>query len=68
MSPDEIKAYVDEHLEAKMGAIADLAVKKALEQIYAEVGKSVLKKTLWMVGVVVFALFMYLAGVGKIKP
>jgi hypothetical protein len=68
MTPDEIKAYVDEHLEAKMSAIADLAVKKALDQIYKEVGKSVLRRAAAVIGIALFALFMYLAGSGHIKP
>lgn len=42
--------------------IARIAAKTALNQVYAEVGKSVLKKTAWLIGVALFALLIFLAG------
>lgn len=46
--------------------IADRAAKRALEMVYAEVGRSVLKKAAWLVGVVVVGLFIWLAGKGHL--
>jgi len=42
--------------------IAKKAAKQALVQVYAEVGQSVLKRLLWLLGVALLALLIYLAG------
>lgn len=52
--------------EAQIGKIVDLAVAKVFERIYAEVGKSVLRKLAWAVGIAVTGLLLWLAGEGKI--
>ena len=49
-----------------MEAIADRAAERALEKVYQEVGKAVLKKIAWMIGVVVVGALMFLAGKGYI--
>lgn len=67
MTPEEIQSYVDNRLEAKMEVIADLAAKKALQQVYAEVGRGVLKKAAWVVGVGILALLAWLGGSGHLK-
>jgi hypothetical protein len=57
---------VEEHplTEQQIDAIATKAAHKALDLVYAEVGKSVLKRLAWIVGVVTLALLMFLAGKG----
>lgn len=48
--------------DAEIDAIAERAAKKALQSVYAEVGRSVLKKLAWLTGVVVLGLAMWLIG------
>lgn len=43
-------------------AIAERAAEVALNKVYTEVGKSVLKKMAWLAGVAVIGLAMWLAG------
>ena len=52
--------------EEQIEAIAERAAEKALEKVYASIGKSVVTKFLWLVGASVLALAAYLKGVGKI--
>ena len=52
--------------EAEIDAIAERAAKRALEQVYAEVGQSVLRKIAWIVGLVAIASLMWLAGKGSV--
>lgn len=52
----------------EMDQLATLAAEKALNKVYAEVGKGVLRKLAWLAGVVVFGLAMWLAGRGYYKP
>lgn len=47
--------------EAQIDAIAERAAEVALEKVYTEVGKSVLKKLAWLTGVAVVGLAMWLA-------
>ncbi len=48
----------DEQIEA----IAERAAEVALNKVYTEVGKSVLKKLAWLTGAAVVGLAMWLAG------
>jgi hypothetical protein len=48
--------------EAELDAIATRAARKAFDIMYAEVGKSVLKKLAWLTGVVVVGLALWLIG------
>lgn len=48
--------------EAQIDAIAERAAEVALEKVYTEVGKSVLKKLAWLTGVAVVGMAMWLAG------
>jgi hypothetical protein len=48
----------DEQIEA----IAERAAEVALNKVYTEVGKSVLKKLAWLTGAAVIGLAMWLAG------
>lgn len=68
MTPEEIQDYVDNRIDARMEAIAELAAKKALDHVYAEVGRGILRKLTWLVGVAVIALLSWLAGAGYVKP
>lgn len=43
-------------------AIAERAAEVALNKVYTEVGKSVLKKLAWLAGAAVIGLAMWLAG------
>lgn len=46
---------------------ADLAVKKVTDEAFKQVGKRVIEKFLWIVGVAAVALFVYLTKTGAIK-
>ena len=52
----------DEQIEQ----IAERAAEKALEKVYAQIGKSVVTKMLWAVGAVTLALLAWMKGSGKI--
>lgn len=45
--------------------IADRAVEKAMERLYLEVGKSILQKFIWLVGVGTVAMYMWIQGRGN---
>lgn len=50
--------------DQQIDEIAERAAQKALQIVYAEVGKSVLKKLAWVVGLVVVGLAIWLTGKG----
>jgi hypothetical protein len=50
--------------EEQIEAIATLAAKKALQEVYANVGKSVVQKVMWIVGAAVIGLLMWMGGKG----
>lgn len=68
MIQEELRDYVDRQIENRMEAIAELAAKKALEHVYADIGKGVLKKLIWVAGVVALALLSWMAGHGSKIP
>lgn len=41
--------------------------KQILDSIYADIGKSIVKKFLWVAGACMLAVFAYLKGTGKIS-
>lgn len=47
--------------------IAERAADKALEKVYTEIGRNVVRKALWIIGAGVVALLVWLAGSGNIK-
>lgn len=51
-------SLTDDQIEA----IAERAAEVALNKVYTEVGKTVLKKLAWLTGVAVIGLAMWLAG------
>jgi hypothetical protein len=48
--------------DAEIDHIAERAAKRALEPVYADVGKSVLRKAAWLAGIVVIGLALWLIG------
>jgi hypothetical protein len=50
--------------EDEMDLIATKAAEKALEKVYAEVGRGLLKKAAWVVGAIVVGLLMWMGGKG----
>lgn len=54
--------------EAQMDLIAERAADKALEKVYADVGRNVLRKLAWLAGVAVVSLAMWAAGKGALQP
>lgn len=61
MADKEIQ-LTDQQIEA----IAERAAQVALNKVYTEVGKSVLKKLAWLTGAAVIGLAMWLAGHGSL--
>ena len=52
--------------EAEIDAIAERAAERALEKVYADVGKGVLKKISLVLGATVIGLFVWLKSKGYI--
>jgi|SaaInl3SG_22_DNA_1037383.scaffolds.fasta_scaffold27565_3 hypothetical protein len=52
--------------DAQIEAIAERAAQVALNKVYADVGKSVLKRLAWLTGVAVIGLALWLAGNGSL--
>lgn len=52
--------------EAQLDAIAERAAEKAIAKVYEEIGRSVVKKALLVIGAGTLAVFAYLKGSGKI--
>jgi hypothetical protein len=48
--------------EDQIEEIAERAARRALEIVYAEVGRSVIKRLTWLVGVVTVGLALWLIG------
>ena len=71
MTPTDITPPEDHepiHLtEQQVDLIVDRAVTKVFDRIYQEVGKSVVKKLTWAVGLIVTGLMLWMGGKGLIK-
>jgi|TARA_R110000803_G_C11918265_1_gene314045 hypothetical protein len=52
--------------EADIDIIAEKAADRALEKVYADVGKNVTKKFLWVVGAAAIAAAFWFNGIGGI--
>lgn len=48
--------------DAQINAIAEKAAEVALNKVYSEVGKNVLRKLAWLTGAAVVGMAMWLAG------
>lgn len=53
--------------EDEIAHISDDAAKKALNIIYQEIGKSVLRKAAWLLGVALLSLIAWLGGKDLLK-
>lgn len=51
--------------EEQIEAIAERAANKALEKVYAQIGRSVVTKFLWALGAATLAILAWLKGSGK---
>lgn len=52
--------------EEQIEEIAEKAAEVALQKVYTEIGKSVVKKFLWVVGAAAMSVYMYFKGKGVI--
>ena len=57
----------DDDIERIAERAAELAVKKVTQDAYAMVGKTIVDKVVWVIGVCAVSLFFWLAGKGVIK-
>jgi len=57
----------DQQIDEIVEKAAEKAADRALEKIYAEVGKNVLRKLAWLIGLVVVSLAIWLAGKNSLK-
>lgn len=65
----EVEVLKDIRLsDEQIRQIARVAARTALDQVYAEVGKSVLKKAAWLLGLLLLALLIFLAGKSALPP
>lgn len=62
----EEKRHSVQLTDEQIGEIAERAAEVALNKVYTEVGKNVLKKLAWLTGVAVLGLAMWLAGHGAL--
>ena len=62
------RRHTSELTDRQIDAIATRAAEKALDMVYQEVGKAVLRKLAWVLGVAAISVAMYLAGKGYLKP
>ena len=53
--------------EEQINDIAEKAAKRALELVYAEVGRNTVKAALWIIGAGMLAILTWLGTTGKIK-
>lgn len=54
--------------DAKVDDIAEKAAQKALAKVYADVGRSVVTKILWLVGIAFVGLAIWITNGEAIKP
>lgn len=54
--------------EADIERIAEIAAQKALDKVYVEVGKGLIKRLAWLLGVGAIALLMWMGGKGIHLP
>lgn len=53
--------------DAQIDVIAERAANRALEKVYADIGKNALRKLAWLAGIVVVSLALWLAGKGQLQ-
>lgn len=67
MSDSNFTPLTDAQIDKIAEKAADKAVAKITDQVYREVGKGVIKKLFWIVGVTSVALFFWAQSKGLIK-
>lgn len=67
MSESDFTPLTDAQMEKIAERAADKAVAKLTDRVYRDVGKNVIQKLFWIVGVVAAALFFWLQSKGLIK-
>lgn len=50
--------------DEQMELLAEKAAEKALQKVYAEVGKGVMRKLAWVIGAAVVGLLLWMGGKG----
>ncbi len=68
MTPEEIHVYIDNEMNARMEHVVELAVDKVFTRMYEEIGKGIVEKLFWVLGIGALALLGWLAGKGFVKP
>lgn len=68
MTPEEIQEYVDNRVDARLETIADMAAERAIQKVYAEIGRGILRKLVWLTGATILAFVFWLAGKGVKIP
>jgi len=53
--------------DEQIDVIAERAAQKALQIVYAEVGKGVMKKLAWLIGIVIVGAAVWLGGKGYLS-
>lgn len=68
LTEEQIKAIADQVKldESHITRIAERAAEVALQKVYAEVGKSVVKKLIWLIGAVAIGLALWLSKSGPL--
>lgn len=67
MSESDFSPLTDAQVEKIAERAADKAVAKLTDRVYRDVGRNVIQKLFWVVGVVAVALFFWLQSKGLIK-
>lgn len=67
MTPEEIHRYIDNEMDARMERIIELAVQKVFDRMYEEIGKGVVEKALYIIGIGALTLLCWFAGKGFFK-
>ena len=57
----------EEHAEKIAEKAAEIAVKKMADEVYKQVGKGVISKSLWVIGALATGLFFWAKSQGYIK-
>lgn len=53
--------------DEQINVIAERAAEKAIAKVYEQIGRSVVKKALFVIGAAVVAVLAWLAGTGQLK-
>lgn len=67
MSESDFSPLTDAQIEKIAEKAAEKAVAKITDRVYRDVGKNVVQKLFWIVGVISIALFFWLQSKGLIK-